>query len=159
MLLLFMFYGTYKCVIETFETKSFHIRINIKNLKIPVNERFIIEEFDWWECDFKMNLFLPTSYQMLANVFKIQNRAEPFIKEPDEYDYEFRGMVQNNKHWIAFIRLLFYIHFVAFYLSIVFISNTILSNNVCKQPGKWKRYFTKLKERMVYKNITCLRCH
>ena len=39
-----MFYGTYKCVIETFETKSFHIRINIKKLKIPVNERFIIEE-------------------------------------------------------------------------------------------------------------------
>ena len=38
-----MFYGTYKYVIETFETKSFHIKINIKEFKIPINERFIIE--------------------------------------------------------------------------------------------------------------------
>ena len=57
-----------------------------------------------------------------------------------------------QKYWIAFIRLLVYVHFVAFYLSVVFISNTILSNKVCKQPGKSKRYFTKLKERMVYIN-------
>ena len=90
---------------------------------------------------------------MLANVFKIQNRAKTFIKELEKYDYEFRGMVQNNKCWIAFIRLLVYIHFVAFYLSVVFISNTKLSNKVCKQPGKSKRYFTKLKERMVYINV------
>ena len=74
---------------------------------------------------------------MLANVFKIQNRAEPFIKEPDEYDYEFRGMVQNKKHWIAFIRLLVYVHFVAFYVSVVLISNTILrfANSLVSQKG------------------------
>ena len=74
---------------------------------------------------------------MLANVFKIQNRAKTFIKELEKYDYEFRGMVQNKKHWIAFIRLLVYVHFVAFYVSVVLISNTILrfANSLVSQKG------------------------
>ena len=84
---------------------------------------------------------------MLANVFKIQNRAKTFIKELEKYDYEFRGMVQNNKRWIGIIRLLVYIHFVAFYLSVVFISNTKLSNKVCKQPGKSKKVFHKIERK------------